>query len=273
MTPWKAQGKLRYRVKAFIWMPNLLAQTSFLNHVIAQIPLIPAWAQGLIPTWCRAGSLRSTPLGFSPGSGVLADLGAVQPKGKKLTHCCSFFSVASTLKKTRCRHCLGVIPGSAETSSAHSRALPSPSGAWTSAQTRGWVHTDTPQATNTWKKWAKQIATALGDSLQEHIVKWGGKPLTVQDCNEGHGHDQDTHQHVCHRQGHQKEVCGILQLLLQGHSHNYQYVSPNGQQDDNQDQEGRPILLPHGHPRDFALLRGIQRIRCRQTLIQSQIAA
>jgi len=94
-------------------------QTSFLNHIIAQIPLISVGAQGLILTWLRAGSVTNTLLSFSLSSCVLDSFGAVQLKAVS--------GWPQQQQKKPCQHHSWVIPSSMETSSTPSRASPSPS--------------------------------------------------------------------------------------------------------------------------------------------------
>lgn len=90
-------------VLVFICKLNLPVQISFLNH-IAQIARILVVAQG-------AGSVTNTfLLSFSLISCPLANSGAIQPRGKKLT-LLQFLWVPSATK-TQWQHQSQVIPGS-----------------------------------------------------------------------------------------------------------------------------------------------------------------
>lgn len=77
--------------------------------------------------------------------------------------------------------------------------------------------------------------------------------LTIQDVDEGYGHDQDAYEHVSHGQRPQEEVSGVLQLLLQGHGQDHQDVATDGQRNDDQYEQRRPVLLLHRRPGDGAL--------------------
>lgn len=79
--------------------------------------------------------------------------------------------------------------------------------------------------------------------------------LTIQNINERDWHDKDAHQHVCHSQRAQEEICCILQLLLQRHSQDDQNVPSYCQQDDHQYEQCWPVLL-FDHLSCYSLSRG-----------------
>lgn len=81
-------------------------------------------------------------------------------------------------------------------------------------------------------------------------IKSRSKELTIEDVDECCWHDQDSHKQVCYSQRAQEKVGGIVQLLLQGHCQYHQNIPTNGEEDDDQNDQSRPVL-PFTHATSY----------------------